>query len=144
MGSTPAARTISFCHNSCVKQRVLVLEDDAVFASMLKEGLETVSYAVTTVGTGTEGLKLVMANDYDAIVCDMVMPSLSGDMFYLAAEKVKPHLCRRFIFITGHKGDKKWVEFARQRGCVILFKPFDLHVLFEAVQVTIEKTGRIA
>ncbi len=122
-----------------MKKKVLVLEDDAIYASILKEALEMTSYEVTVVGSGTEGLKLVMNTEFDAVVCDMVMPSLPGDMFYLAVEKVKPRLCRRFIFITGHKAEKRWDEFARSRGCLILWKPFELYMLLEAVEVLTSK-----
>jgi CheY-like chemotaxis protein len=59
-------------------------------------------YQVTNVPLGAEGVQQVLASDFDAIVCDMVMPNFPGDMFYLAVQRARPHLCQRFIFITGH------------------------------------------
>ena len=56
-----------------------------------------------------------MVSDYSVILCDMVMPNLAGDMFYVAVERVKPHLCRRIVFVTGHQGDRKVDEFIPQR-----------------------------
>jgi len=43
-------------------------------------------------------------------------------------------LCRRFVFMTGHKADPKWDNFIREIGGLILWKPFQMHELVEAVQ----------
>jgi hypothetical protein len=68
----------------------------------------------------------------------MVMPNLAGDMFYLAVERVKPQMCRRFIFSTGHQDDPKIDAFIRKVNGLVLWKPFALQALTEAIQV-IEK-----
>ena len=115
------------------RQRILILEDDAAFAAGLKTTLETASYRVTVVPTGAEGVQQILASDFDAIVCDMVMPNFPGDMFYRAVQQSRPHLCRRFIFITGHQGNPGVVEFIKQTGCVGLWKPFDMGQLFDAL-----------
>jgi DNA-binding NtrC family response regulator len=115
------------------RKRVLILEDDAAFAAGLKETLESASYRVTVVPTGAEGVQQIIACEFDAIVCDMVMPNFPGDMFYRAVQQSRPHLCKRFVFITGHQGNPKVVEFIKQTGCVGLWKPFDMGQLFDAL-----------
>ncbi len=92
--------------------------------------------------SGVEGLKKIMADDFDLVICDMVMPSLPGDMFYLAVERTKPRLCRRFIFITGHKGDPKIDAFIRRVGGLMLWKPFQMHELQRAIQSVLRKAAR--
>lgn len=82
-------------------KKVLVVEDDEVFSEILKVFLYQSGYSVETVSDGVQGIKRIMAGDYDFILCDMVMSTLAGDMFYLAVERVRPHLCKRFIFIKG-------------------------------------------
>jgi DNA-binding NarL/FixJ family response regulator len=64
----------------------------------------------------------------------MVMPNLAGDMFYMAVERVKPHLCKRFLFMTGHQGERKIDDFIRSVRGLVLWKPFKTHVLMEAMQ----------
>jgi DNA-binding NtrC family response regulator len=113
---------------------VLVLEDDAAFVDTLKDTLESFSYHVTVVRTGAEGVQQILASEFDAIVCDMVMPNFPGDMFYLAVQRSRPHLCQRFIFITGHQDNPKIIQFIKQSGCVALWKPFKARQLLDALE----------
>ena len=64
--------------------------------------LESRNFIVTTVNDGVHALREVMAFDFDVIICDLLMPNMPGDMFYLAVQKTKPELCKRFLFVTGH------------------------------------------
>ena len=100
----------------------------------MKGALESYGYRVTVVPTGTEGVQQILAADFDAIVCDMVMPNFPGDMFYLAVQRSRPHLCQRFIFITGHQDNPKIIQFIKQSGCVALWKPFEVRRLFDALE----------
>src|SRR6266511_1840150 len=58
--------------------RVLVVEDEARLALLLKRGLEEEGYAVDVTGDGAEALWLATEADYDAIVLDVMLPSLDG------------------------------------------------------------------
>ena len=102
---------------------ILLLDDDIELADTLKALLESHNFVVTTVTNGVEGLREVMDLDFDVIICDMVMPSLPGDMFYLAVKKTKPHLCDRFLFITGHSQNPRVDAFLKQTNGLVLFKP---------------------
>jgi CheY-like chemotaxis protein len=116
-------------------KEILIMEDDVVLAMQLKEALEIQGYVVTVVSNGAEGLKKILATDFSIILCDMVMPNFPGDMFYLAVERVRPRLCQRFVFMTGHKGERKIEKFIRRIRGFMLWKPFEMHVLFEAIKV---------
>src|SRR3954468_2426987 len=77
------------------RRTLLLVEDDVDFAAHLKLFLETSNFTVTLAKDGVEGLKKVMAADFDVIVCDMLMPNLPGNMFYMAVERTKPALTKR-------------------------------------------------
>jgi DNA-binding response OmpR family regulator len=124
------------------RKQVLVLEDDLELTLVLKEVLHAHSFQVITAKDGVEGLKHVLAGDFDAILCDLLMPNLPGDMFYLAVQRVRPHLAKRFIFMTGHRADPKWDAFARKVGALILWKPFQMSDLIDALHGVIRKTRR--
>jgi two-component system cell cycle sensor histidine kinase/response regulator CckA len=121
-------------------QEILMLEDEGELTALLKEYLEAHAFRVTSVSNGVDGLKKVMSQDYDAVVCDMLMPHLPGDMFFLAVQKVKPHLCKRFVFMTGHKGDKKIDEFIRSVHGVMMWKPFQPHELMDTIKYVIKRS----
>ncbi|MDP9291231.1 MAG: response regulator [Verrucomicrobiota bacterium] len=121
--------------------KILFLEDDVAFKDAITDFLESQFYAVTGVPSGVEGVREIMANDFDVIVCDMMMPSLPGDMFYYAVERMRPYLCARFIFITGAKGDKKIHEFIRKVNGTILMKPFHVQDLLETIRFVQSKTS---
>lgn len=115
------------------RKRVLILDDDFAFADLIRMLLEENGYEVELAADGVQGIKKIMVNDYSVILCDMVMPNLAGDVFYMAVERVKPHLCKRIVFVTGHSGDRKVDEFIRKVRGLILWKPFQPHVLIETI-----------
>jgi CheY-like chemotaxis protein len=120
---------------------VLVLEDDASLAAVLRNGLELNHYDVTRVRSGAEGIQRVLKWDYDIILCDMIMPGFPGDMFYRAVERSRPHLCKRFLFMTGHSGDPRIDAFIRSVRGLMIWKPFQLHELLEAMKAVSEKNA---
>ncbi len=123
------------------RKKILIVDDDFAFADLIRMYLEQNGYQVELAGDGVQGIKKIMVSDYSVILCDMVMPNLAGDMFYVAVERVKPHLCRRIVFVTGHKGDRKVDEFIRSVRGLILWKPFQPHVLIETIQAVEKKAA---
>ena len=107
-------------------QSILVVEDDLELAGMLDYYLRGHGYEVTCVANGVEALRAVMETEYQAILCDMVMPQMPGDMFYMAVRRVRPALCDRFIFVTAHQENARVKEFLNQMPELVLRKPFHL------------------
>jgi len=58
--------------------RVLVVEDEAKMAGLLKRGLEEDGQAVDVGADGPEGLWLATENSYAAIVLDVMLPGFDG------------------------------------------------------------------
>jgi DNA-binding response OmpR family regulator len=120
---------------------VLLLDDDPDLAKMLSDFLSAEGYEVTCAPNGVEGMKSIMAKDFAVIICDLLMPNLAGDMFYLAATKVKPGLARRFIFVSGHQANPKWEAFIRSTKAPVLWKPFPSHDLLTCVEAVAHRPG---
>ena len=123
-------------------KKLLIVDDDATLADLTRMILEENGYLVDIASDGVQGIKKILAGDYSVILCDMVMPNLAGDMFYAAVERVRPHLCRRFLFMTGHGGDRKIDEFIRKVRGLILWKPFQSHLLMESIQAIEQKCSQ--
>jgi DNA-binding response OmpR family regulator len=122
-------------------KHILMLDDETALTDELAPFFEYNGYKLVAVTNGVDGLKQIMARDFSAIICDMMMPSLPGDMFYRAVERTKPHLCKRFIFITGFKGNREIEEFIRRVSGIMLWKPFQTFELLDAIKMVLQKTG---
>ena len=112
-------------------RRILLLDDDEGIKSVLGTFLQEHGFAVHSVSNGVEGIRALAGEPFDFVVCDMMMPSLPGDMFYLAVERMRPELCPRFIFITGHDSNPKIKNFIQSINGTLLLKPFKLADLID-------------
>src|SRR5437867_13051995 len=97
--------------NSLELKAILVVDDDQQLASALQWILADENFFVDVAFDGEEALLKVKAHVYDAVICDLKMPRLQGDEFYLKAKEARPNLSDRFIFITGCAADPKLALF---------------------------------
>jgi len=58
--------------------RVLVVEDEARMAALIKQGLEEDAYAVDVVSDGSEALDWVQSVTYDRVLLDIMLPGIDG------------------------------------------------------------------
>ncbi len=123
---------------------ILLLDDDTELADTLKLLLESRNYVVTTARNGVEGLREVMSMDFDVIICDMMMPTMPGDMFYLAVQKVKPAHCSRFLFVTGHGRDERVNGFLQKTDGLVLFKPVPADELVQMISLVMQRNEMAA
>src|ERR1041384_6018807 len=86
---------------------VLVVDDDKQLASALQWILADENYLVDVAFDGEEALLKVKIHEYDAVICDLMMPRLRGDEFYRQAKILRPKLAKRFVFITGYAADSE-------------------------------------
>ena len=120
---------------------LLVVDDDRQLASALQWILVDENYLVDVAFDGDEALLKVKVHEYDAIICDLEMPRLRGDEFYVQAQAVRPELAERFIFITGFPADSDNKRFLEERGQKHLVKPFPIDRLIDAVKRLLAEAG---
>jgi two-component system OmpR family response regulator len=58
--------------------RVLMVEDDAKMAALVRRGLVEDGHAADVAATGEDAVWMAQAHPYDAIVLDVMLPGLSG------------------------------------------------------------------
>ncbi len=107
-------------------RKILLVDDEAGFAELLRDLLEMDNYEVQLAHDGQEGLDKLQGYLPDAIISDVVMPRLSGfEMFKKI--KLNPETSKiPFLFITGFQDDRVLSE-ARKIGIFgILKKPIDI------------------
>ena len=120
--------------NTFELKALLLVDDDKQLASALQWILADENFLVDVAFDGEEALLKVKAHQYDAIICDLKMPRLRGDEFYLQAKEVRPTLSDRFIFITGFAGDPKIALFLTKHDVKYLVKPFPVSGLINCLK----------
>jgi len=119
-----------------------MVDDDVEWLELNQELLQGHGFVVSTATDGVEALKAVMKQDVDVILCDMMMPNMAGDMFFQAIERTKPHLCRRFIVITGHEGHPKVEAFIKRTKTVVLYKPVNMAKLMGYINLALKSADK--
>ena len=111
-----------------------MVDDDKQLASALQWILADKNFLVDVAFDGQEALLKLTVNEYDLVICDLIMPGLRGDEFYLKAKEMRPPLSDRFIFITGFGTDPRIHEFLTRHDVKYLFKPFPVEGLIRCVK----------
>jgi DNA-binding response OmpR family regulator len=64
--------------NDAVRTRLLVVDDDKKLCRLIKDYLEPLGYDVEAVHTGKQGLEKALAETFDAVILDIMMPEMDG------------------------------------------------------------------
>ncbi len=116
-------------------RQVLVVEDDYELADVLAEVLTHENCVSEHASNGMEALDKLRTGNFDAIICDVMMPRVDGEAFYLQVAKEFPYLAERFLFITGQAARKAGLtDFIWRTGNTLLEKPFDVEQFRAAMQ----------
>lgn len=126
MKATPSPKPQQF-------KAVLLVDDDRELVDSLRTALMGDNFLVDVAYDGEEAFLKAKVQHYDAIVCDLMMPKLSGDDFYRQATGLHPELAGRFLFITGYANDSEFRRFLSSVPARYLLKPFTLQELIDAV-----------
>ena len=113
---------------------ILLVDDDKQLATALQWILADENFLVDVAFDGEEALVKVKAHQYDAVICDLKMPRLRGDEFYLEARNLRPALSDSFIFITGYATDPQIRTFLIEQEVKFLVKPFPIKGLIRCVK----------
>jgi DNA-binding response OmpR family regulator len=119
--------------------RVLVVEDDKQLAAALRRGLEVEGYAVDVALDGEAGEWLAQENIYDAIVLDVMLPKLAGDV--LCARRRESGDWTPILMLTARSGPEQEVRALDAGADDFLAKPFSLSVLLARLRALVRRGG---
>jgi CheY-like chemotaxis protein len=106
--------------------RILVVDDDAQVRTALARVLAG-SHEVLESSGGREALlRIEEGEHFDAILCDLMMPDLSGMELYAALRACSPELAARVILMTGGVFTHEQQAFLDAVPNRRVEKPFDL------------------
>lgn len=121
--------------NPCAprKRHILIVDDHTQLAWFFQEILKLHGFEATVLADGAAALKFVMVHPTEAVICDLQMPQLEGDLFYATVERTQPALARRFIFLTGVADDARFQKFVRTVDAAVLRKPVAVETLLAEI-----------
>jgi len=111
---------------------VLVVDDERPLATAIARELGA-RMQVELVHSGGEALRALGRDRFDAVLCDLRMPDLSGAEVYRRTRARDRAQAARFVFITGVAGAAREAEFLREAGRPVLEKPFAMDDLWRTV-----------
>ncbi len=122
--------------------RVLIVDDEPAVRDVLESALEAAGYLVQSARDGDEALLMLRTGDFHVVVCDLRLPGVDGTRLYEMMVDERPHLARRFIFITGDTVSPETRDFLQRTGCRSLAKPFRLTQLRQVVAEAARRAQR--
>jgi DNA-binding response OmpR family regulator len=121
--------------------RVLVIEDEPRILAFLARGLEAEGLAVAGARDGSTGLELALAEPYDLVVLDLLLPGLDGLAVLRELQRSRPELP---VVIVSARSDLP----TKLRGFELgardyVGKPFSLDELLARVRVHLRRAREL-
>ena len=121
-----------------MKNKILVIEDDADINTLLKKILERAGYEAETAFSGTEGRLLLKLNTYDLVLLDLMLPGLSGEELLTEIRKT---LRMPAIALTAKAGLSDKVNVLGSGADDYITKPFEKQELLARIQAQLRRAG---
>ncbi len=107
------------------RRRILIVDDEVRVARTL--GIALVEHETAIAGGGREAVGMLESGGpYDLVVCDLMMPGMSGMDLYDVVKTRWPGLEQRFVFMTGGVFTQRAAQFLADVPNARLEKPFKL------------------
>jgi len=119
--------------------RVLVIDDEPKLRESLRMLLRDFHDVDDTDG-GDHVLAMLRERDYDAVLCDLMMPRMNGRELYERIRECHPGLERRIVFVTGGAFIASLATFLESVDNPKLLKPYSLVEVLAALQAVVRAT----
>jgi CheY-like chemotaxis protein len=113
---------------------ILLVDDEGCIRVSLSRVLARAGYAVTLAASGAEALQRVRAERYEAVICDLRMPGLSGIALFDQLQQAAPDLAGRILVASGDLSQPDTTVFLERTGAPTLLKPYAIRDLLEALR----------
>lgn len=118
-------------------KKILLVEDDPNFGTVLKDYLAMNDYNVTHAKNGMEGFEKFKKDDFDLCILDVMMPYKDG--FTLAKEIREKNAEVPIIFLTAKAMKEDVMKGYKVGADDYLNKPFDSEVLLMKIKAIIQR-----
>lgn len=117
--------------------RILLVEDDKKIAGFLARGLREENYAVDIFHNGEDGAYWAVANEYDVIILDIMLPLKNG--FEVCKEIRNSNIVTPIIMLTAKDTTEDKVKGLNSGADDYLTKPFAFKELLARIQALLRR-----
>ncbi len=121
------------------KQRLLLVEDDPSFGSVLKDYLVINDFEVTHAIDGEDGLTKFKEGEYDLCILDVMMPKKDG--FTLGKEIKELKTEQPIMFLTAKNMREDVLNGYKIGADDYILKPFDSEVLLYKIKAILQRNS---
>lgn len=116
--------------------RILLADDEDLFAVMLQRSLAMFGYEVVRARNGREALAAYNPAGFGLVITDLIMPDMEGVELIVALRKVNPAVKIIAMSGGGRNHPQAYLSIAERIGAVkSLAKPFPITELVQAIEV---------
>ncbi|MGE3608945.1 MAG: response regulator [Bacteriovoracaceae bacterium] len=105
---------------------LLIVEDEILIQQSLKKLFERKGFKVDVSASGKMAIDMILSNNYDRIICDLMLQDISG--FDVIEESKKrfssAEISQKFVIMTAYNSPQVLTR-ANSYQCQLLNKPFD-------------------
>lgn len=123
-----------------MQKKLLVVDDDTDIRELLEFDLAQSGYDVDTAKDGGEGLQKALANNYDIILLDVMMPKMNGFDVCKNIRIHKPNVPILLLTAKGTINDK--TEGFNSGADDYIVKPFDIQEVLLRVRVLLRRNSK--
>ncbi len=120
--------------------KILLIDDSTVFRGLMRRMLREAGYGRSEIldANGAEpGLQLIVTEHPDLVLCDVMMPGMTGDVLFRLSRKSCPDT--DFGFVTTQGTERMKRELKESGAAFILPKPLAVEELRAALDDFVEK-----
>ncbi len=121
--------------------KILIIDDEKVIRSTLREILEYEKFEVSEAKDGEEGLAKLREEEFDLVLCDIKMPKMDGIEVLDQAKALDRS--PQFIMISAHSSIETAVEATKKGAFDFIPKPPDLNRLLLTVRNALDKKNLV-
>jgi len=115
-----------------MKERILVVDDEASIVQSLSGVLEDEGYQVLSAGSGEDALKEIRKEPPDLVLLDIWLPGMDGLTVLERLKRTSPGI--PVIIISGHGNIETAVKATRMGACDFVEKPLSIERILVSVQ----------
>jgi DNA-binding NtrC family response regulator len=120
-------------------KKILILDDDADFNSLLTDIFEQADYEVTSEQDPEHALRTFEEDDFDLVVTDQKMPRLTGAEFMNRIREIDPEI--PVIMVSGYLDNDTIRDLIREGVGGVFLKPLNVFSLLKRTTELIEEQG---